>query len=113
MKNDQTNLPADPLDALLREADDYVPDNGFTARVIKNLPARRRRNWIRFAILSAALLIGAGLFAWQLVGVIQTFGKVPNSSALWDWRYVIVFCTLLAVVVTLGWGVFAIANDED
>ena len=32
----------DPLDALLREQDKYIEDNGFTARVVAALPRRRR-----------------------------------------------------------------------
>ena len=37
------NLPEtnDPLDALLREQNLYVEDNGFTMRVISALPRRR------------------------------------------------------------------------
>ena len=44
------NTPEDPIDALLREQNAYVDDNGFTARVIKELP-RRRRAWLRPTIM--------------------------------------------------------------
>ncbi|MEY4918699.1 MAG: hypothetical protein RL616_2612, partial [Verrucomicrobiota bacterium] len=47
----------DPLDALLREQNSYVEDGGFTARVVKSLP-RRRRAWLRPAILLGTTAIG-------------------------------------------------------
>src|SRR5208283_278691 len=50
----------DPLDALLREQDSYIEDNGFTARVVAALP-RRRRAWLRPGFLLGAVTIGSVL----------------------------------------------------
>jgi len=54
------NTPEDPIDALLREQNTYVDDSGFTARVVKSLP-RRRRAWLRPALLLGAVAIGSVL----------------------------------------------------
>ena len=112
MKNDQTKMMEDPLDALLREADEYVTDDGFTARVVTSLPPRRRRR-ARFSLILTALLIGAGLITWQFVGMASVFGRLPQQGWLRDWRLLLLFAPLLSGVAALGWGVFTLANDED
>ena len=114
MKTEPTNLPenADPLDALLRDADEYIPDNGFTARVVQNLPARRSRRWSRFAVLSAALLIGVGLVAWQSPAMFAIFSGLFKPSVL-NWQTVFGLVPLLAALASLVWVVFALANEED
>ena len=115
MKNDPTRAPEmnDPLDALLRDADEYIPDNGFTARVVKNLPARRRRSWRRFAVLSVSLLIGTGLAAWQYPAVEAVLSMALNQSTTLNWPMLLVFIPLLAALASLAWGIYAITNDED
>ena len=112
MKNDQTKMTEDPLDALLREADEYIPDEGFTARVVTSLPPRRRSR-ARFSLILTALLIGAGLTTWQFAGMVSVFSQLPHQGWLRDWRLLLLFAPLLAGVAALGWGVFALANDED
>jgi hypothetical protein len=115
MKTNQPQLPDgdDPLDALLREADEYVPDNGFAARVLKNLPARRKRRESRFAVLSAALLIGVGVAAWQSPAFIAIFGSAMRPSSLLHWQTVLGFVPLLAALGSLVWVVFKLALEED
>ena len=52
----------DQLDRQLREAAPYIDDNGFTARVLQQLPApRRTRRSFRSAILLAAALLASAL----------------------------------------------------
>jgi hypothetical protein len=52
----------DPVDRELREAAQYIDDNGFTARVLRQLPApRRARRSLRGAILLAATLLATAL----------------------------------------------------
>jgi hypothetical protein len=48
----------DPFDVLLRESEAHVPDDGFTARVLANLPSRRRSEPLRLALFAAAWLAG-------------------------------------------------------
>jgi uncharacterized membrane protein YcjF (UPF0283 family) len=115
MKNEMTNLPDnnDPLDALLREADSYVPDNGFTARVLTSLPARRKHSWRRFAVLSTAMLIGAVLVLWQLPAAFAIFSTMPKHWSAFQWPTLVAFVPLLAALASLGWMAFAVANEED
>ena len=114
MKNKSPNAPEpnDPLDALLREADNYVPDNGFTARVVQNLPARHNRRWRRFIVLSVSLLLGAILAAWQYPAIAAVFNGVWQQPSLLDWQPVIGSVALLAALASLLWAAFALANDE-
>jgi hypothetical protein len=52
----------DHLDRQLREAAPYIDDNGFTARVLQQLPApRHTRRSFRGAILLAAALLASVL----------------------------------------------------
>ena len=115
MKNDQIQPPEanNPLDALLRDADEYIPDNGFSARVVKNLPARRHRRWCRFAVLSASLLIGVSLAAWQYPAIVVMFSGAWTQPASINWRLVLGLVPLIAALASLAWTVFAIVNDED
>ena len=53
--------PPDPLDALLRESEVHLPDDGFTARVLTSLPPRRRFDRPRLAVFATAWLAGAVL----------------------------------------------------
>jgi len=52
----------DWLDRQLREAAPYIDDEGFTLRVLKQLPARRwHRDWLRSAILLGITLVASAL----------------------------------------------------
>ena len=104
---------SDPLDALLREADEYLPDNGFTARVLQDLPARRGRAWLRFAVLSAALLIGMALTAWQLPVMFTVISGTLKQPSLLTWQTVLGFVPLMAGLASLLWGLIAVASGED
>ena len=115
MKNETINSSEqnDPLDELLREADAYLPDNGFTARVLTALPARRKHSWRRFAVLAAALL-GAGILAaWQLPAVLAVVGPLPWRWSAIQWQNVITLVPFLAALASLGWVIFTVANEEE
>ena len=114
MKNEMPNLPEpnDPLDAFLREADGYIPDNGFTARVVKNLPARRGRQWRRFIVLSVSLLLGAALAVWQYPAIAAICTGAWQWSSQPDWPTVLGFVVVLAALAPLLWAAFTLANDE-
>jgi hypothetical protein len=115
MKDNLPNAPEahDPLDALLREAGGYVPDNGFTARVLTSLPARRKHCWRRFAVLSAAMLIGAVLVAWQLPAAIAIVSTLPKQWSAIRWQNFVACVPLLAALASLGWVVYAVTNEEE
>jgi len=114
MNNLTTNQPEqnDPLDALLREADGYIPDNGFTARVLTSLPARRKHSWWRFAVLSTAMLIGAVLVLWQLPAAYAIFSSLPRHWSAFQWQTLFAIVPLLAALASFGWVVFAVANED-
>jgi hypothetical protein len=58
----------DWLDRRLREAAPYIDDDGFTRRVLANLPAPRRgREWLRTVILIGITLLASAL-AYALSG---------------------------------------------
>lgn len=120
MKNDSTQPPemndplkSDSLDALLREADEYIPDNGFTARVVRQLPSRRHPRWRRWAVLTAALFIGVGLAVWQSPALFAAFNGALNARSLLHWQTLLGFVPLLTVIASLTWTLFAVASEED
>ena len=114
MKTDLPNDPEanDPLDALLREADGYLPDNGFTARVLTSLPARRKHSWRRLVVLSTAMLIGAVLVLWQLPAAYAIFSSLPRHWSAFQWQTLFAIVPLLAALASFGWVVFAVANED-
>jgi hypothetical protein len=68
----------DPLDALLREQNTHIDDDGFTGRVLAALPPRRRA-WLRPTVLLGATAIGSALavrwLPWESL-------STPDLSAL-------------------------------
>lgn len=60
-------LQDDWLDARLREESPYIDDDGFTARVVQQLPARRQSRSLRTAILLCATVV-ACVIAYVLSG---------------------------------------------
>ncbi|MEI9866619.1 MAG: hypothetical protein WDN00_19120 [Limisphaerales bacterium] len=115
MKNESPNQPEnnDPLDALLRQPDAYIPDNGFTTRVLTSLPVRQKHSWRRFVVLSAAMLIGTVLVVWQLPAAIAVFNTMPKHWSALHWQTLVAFVPLLAALASLGWVAFAVTNEED
>lgn len=100
----------DSLDALLREQNNYVEDNGFTARVVKSLP--RRRVWFRPLILLSATIIGSVLaIFWLPWKKLMTF----DSSALLSFHFqtLLPWLVVLSVLASLIWGVIAAIQWED
>ena len=108
MNQPETN---DPLDALLREQDKYIEDNGFTARVVAALP-RRRRAWLCPTILLGATAIGSVLAIWLLpwrnLPVLDASTLFSlNSQVLMPWVLV------LSVAASLVWSTIAALEWED
>ena len=78
----------DELDRQLREAPPYINDDGFTARVLHQLPVRRAPVRLRATILIAATILatvlayvlsGGGRFVRQIVGQLS---ELPLSWLL-------------------------------
>lgn len=108
MKSSEQN---DPLDALLREQNPYIDDNGFTARVIQSLPPRRRA-WLRPALLLGTTAIGSVLailwIPWKNLPALDLSAFLsPNPQVLLPWALVIV------VIGALLWSVVAALQWED
>jgi len=102
----------DWLDKELREAAPYIDDEGFTARVLQQLPAPRRSS----DLLRAAILLGmtflASVLAYVVSGggrfVSNTFERLAALPVLW------VFALALAtglVIAALG-ATVALSRDR-
>lgn len=102
----------DPLDALLREADDYVSDDGFTQRVLTQLPAPRRQTTLRPMLLSAAVLIGATLTLWLCPTSDLELTLLLKNWSAWNWNTLLTVVPVLAVLGSLSWGLWALVKDE-
>ena len=58
----------DWLEDALRQESAYIDDAGFTARVMATMPKRRKRSWLRGAILAGAAALGCVIALWVLPG---------------------------------------------
>ena len=93
----------DWLDRQLREAAPYIDDDGFTARVLQQLPPPRRSH----ELMRAAILLGMTLLASVLAYVASGGGRFVNVTverlaalpALWV--FVLALATGL-VIAALG-----------
>jgi hypothetical protein len=105
------NTPEDQIDAQLREQNAYVDDNGFTARVVKSLP-RRRRVWLRPALLLGAVAIGSVLAVWWL-----PWGNLPllDASVLHslDSQVLMPWILMVSVMASLVWGAVSALERGD
>src|SRR6185312_4662147 len=78
----------DPIDKLLREQDAYVPDDGFTKRVIKALPTRRHvfPRLILLAVAISGAAVAAHWMPWRnLPPLDYTELFSQNSKVLSAW----------------------------
>jgi Domain of unknown function (DUF5056) len=101
----------DSLDALLREQNQYVADDGFTKRVVASLPKRRARRLPRY------FLLGVAVIGWVAAGLWLPWGNLPqidlssvssiDTQTLWPW------VVLLCVAGSLIWATLAAFQWED
>src|SRR5437016_14374547 len=66
----------DWLDQKLREATPYIDDEGFTARVLQQLPLPRRRH----DLLRAVILLGMAFLASVLAYVVSDCGRFVSVT---------------------------------
>ena len=102
----------DWLDKELREAAPYVDDEGFTTRVLQQLPPPRHRN----DLLRAAILLGMTFLASVLAYVVSgggrfvgvTIERLASLPALW------VFALALAsgLVIAAAGAAAAVSRDR-
>ena len=109
MKPPETN---DPLDALLKENDHCVDDNGFTARVMATLP-RRRGLSVRQYLLLGAGLAGCIAMIWLApsLGDIVSVSPAGNYSLNSQWWLILLPTT--AALASAFWGLFSAVQSED
>jgi len=102
----------DPLDTLLREQDVYVDDGGFTARVMAALPPRRRRSWLRPALLLGAAAIGAVLagrwLPWESLPPLDLSALLSLDSSV-----AIPWMSVLLVAASITWAAVAAVQWDD
>jgi hypothetical protein len=92
----------DWLDRELRESAPYIDDEGFTARVLQQLPPPRRRH----ELLRAAILLGMTLLASVLAYVVSGGGRFVSVTlerlaalpALWVFALALVSGLVIAAV---------------
>ena len=102
----------DPLDALLREQNPYVEDDGFTKRVVSALPCRRPRFPLRRIFLLGAAVIGSVLavlwLPWENLPALNWSTLLSlNSYVLLPW------VLMLSVIASLAWATIAAVQWED
>ena len=91
----------DWLDARLRDEAPYLDDTGFTARVMGQLPPRRRQSpWLR-----AAILVGITFIASVLAYVVSGGGVFLADAA----AFVVAMPTLTVCALALCCGVLVTA----
>ncbi len=104
----------DPLDALLREGDGYVEDNGFTKQVMTALP-RQRRSWLRPAILMGAAMLGFALIACWMPPVRNIIVQEPQGGLGLEFtgQSLLAVGALAIAAGSLVWSIFAAIKWED
>ncbi|MEY4386043.1 MAG: hypothetical protein RLY20_1326 [Verrucomicrobiota bacterium] len=111
MKPDETKTP-DPLDALLRDENHYVADDGFTARVVTALPRRRSRAWLRPAILGFAMLLGTGIALAFVPAPIATLSNAAEGLRHLNFKAALPLLPLAAALVPIFWSGFEMLREE-
>jgi hypothetical protein len=110
--NHNENPTPDPLDALLREPEDYIADNGFTARVVAALPRRRNKSWVRPAILCLATGIGAAIAVAVIPNPAEALRAAYGGARSLDFKPLLPLLPMLAALGPVLWSAFEIAREE-
>jgi hypothetical protein len=102
----------DPLDALLRDQNQYIEDNGFTRRVMAALPQPRPRFRLRSLLLLAITTLGSVLVVmwlpWKNLPALDLQSILSlNSQILSPWLLV------FTVLASLIWAIIAAVQLED
>jgi hypothetical protein len=98
----------------LSEALPYVPDNGFTTRVLQQLPQKRSNPWLRWCIFSSVLILAGALILWQWPMFSASFGGLGSLS--FSSLQTGVWLALLPAVIVFGsflWMIYSFAMEEE
>ncbi|MEY2519642.1 MAG: hypothetical protein QOF24_1401 [Verrucomicrobiota bacterium] len=104
------NLQEDWLDARLRDETAYIDDAGFTAGVLRKMPARRVRRPFRAAILLGVTLLATAIAyvlsggGWFIAEEVTRFALLP-APVMWF------SAAAVTVLVMLG-GVAAVISKS-
>jgi hypothetical protein len=103
----------DPLDRQLHEAAPYIDDNGFTARVLQQLPAPRgARRSLRGAILLATAVLASALVYIASDGgrfLVVALERLAMLPILW----LFLFAFGSGILVMAGGAIAAIAKTSE
>ena len=101
----------DPIEKLLREQENYIADDGFTARVMQSLPARQHP-WLRKTVLFGAAVIGSVLavlwLPWNNLPALN-----PSVLLTLDAQVLASWLPVLAVVFALSRTFITALEQED
>jgi hypothetical protein len=53
------------------------------------------------------------LVAWQLPAAIAMLNAIPRHWSAFQWQMLLTFLPMLTALVSLGWVVFALVNEEE
>lgn len=105
-------LHEDWLDARLREEASYIDDAGFTAQVVRKLPARQAARLsfrgtllLCITLLASALTYvasGGGRFVATTIQHLADIPAVIIALPFWITALVVVLCAMLAMVAAVG-----------
>ena len=102
----------DWLDRELREAAPYIDDEGFTARVLQQLPAPRRGHDLVRAVILLGMTLLASVLAYVVSGggrfVSVTLERLTALPALW----VFVLALASGLVIAAGGATAAICRSR-
>ncbi|MDQ6626155.1 MAG: DUF5056 domain-containing protein [Verrucomicrobiota bacterium] len=105
-------LEDDWLDARLRDESPYLDDDGFTARVVQKLPARRHSRSLRTAILLCATIV-ASVVAYLLSGGGAFLGDAAAFLVAMPLSTVCALAGVSALLVMVGGGAAALSKSRE
>ncbi len=101
----------DQIDALLREEAARVDDAGFTERVVKSLPPRRRAGWrmgLLLGVTAAGSLLAVVWFPWESLPALNAPGlRSLRVQDLLPWGFA------MAVSGSIAWSGMVALQRED
>jgi hypothetical protein len=111
------NLPkspeaSNPLDALLRESEAHLPDDGFTARVLTSLPPRRRFDGPRLAVFATAWLAGVVILLLHASAVGAAVTAFLQHARHGEVAALLAFAPVIIVIGSLVWALASWALEE-
>src|ERR1043166_1008445 len=107
----QAGTPA-PLEVMLRESEGYLPDDGFTARVMGRLPPRRRAGNLRSLIMAAGLTAGVAVLLVQAPAAEALLAAFREHARNRDFLSLLRLAPVLAAIGSLIWAWMSVACEE-